>query len=456
MSRLARRRGHAGSCPTRLGRGAIRGAAKKQTPTRVPRRASLAFGVHALVMQDGEIAARGWRAICRRARRETHLGGRGDGGLRREHLGGRRHGGAEGQGRGHRVCVCTDATVCPPSPRGAFVARTRDAPLAWPRGSSLLVDAIHLGVADETAKRFRGRDFLNPERRVRASRPNRKGAPFTSRLARDDRSGNSVIPPRYPFKRVAKPRFEANPGELFRVACEPTPQHRRTGPHRRTSHHGEEEHQVQGQGQGGAGACPATRRSRVRMPVLILSRRAFLISRPRLANARRRGTAGPARDAIGARRAAGVGTARPRRRRSPAPLHRKRHRKRVRLASLRPTDVRNSSLSPPLRCFPEAGQDEQQEGQVRGDAPQGVLRVDRRGERRARRRRGQARCRYVPPRDAQRDDRRTPRALSSRSSRRARAEKSHPASSDHLSFSFFVRAGAWAKILADDALKAQL
>ena len=111
MSRLARRRGRAGSCPTRLGRGAIRGAAKKQTPTRAPRRASLAFGVRALVMQDGEIAARGWRAICRRARRETHLGGRGDGGLRREHLGGRRHGGAEGQGRGHRVCVRTDATV---------------------------------------------------------------------------------------------------------------------------------------------------------------------------------------------------------------------------------------------------------------------------------------------------------------------------------------------------------
>lgn len=84
--------------------------------------------------------------------------------------------------------------------------------------------------------------------------------------------------------------------------------------------------------------------------------------------------------------------------------------------------------------------------------------MDRRGERRARRRRGQARCRYVPPRDAQRDDRRTPRALSSRSSRRARAEKSHPRrlTTNPLSFSFFVRAGAWAKILADDAFKAQL
>ena len=162
MSRLARRRGHAGSCPTRLGRGAIRGAAKKQTPTRVPRRASLAFGVRALVMQDGEIAARGWRAICRRARRETHLGGRGDGGLRREHLGGRRHGGAEGQGRGHRVCVCTDATVCPPSPRGAFVARTRDAPLAWLLGSSLLVDAIHLGVVGRDRETFSGSGLFKP------------------------------------------------------------------------------------------------------------------------------------------------------------------------------------------------------------------------------------------------------------------------------------------------------
>ena len=48
-----------------------------------------------------------------------------------------------------------------------------------------------------------------------------------------------------------------------------------------------------------------------------------MISRPRLANARRRGTAGPARDAIGARRAAGVGTVRPRRRRSPAPRDRR-------------------------------------------------------------------------------------------------------------------------------------
>ena len=205
MSRLARRRGHAGSCPTRLGRGAIRGAAKKQTPTRVPRRASLAFGVRALVMQDGEIAARGWRAICRRARRETHLGGRGDGGLRREHLGGRRHGGAEGQGRGHRVCVRTDATVCRARLLAALSSREREthrlpgreARVYWStRSTSALLD--------ETAKRFRGRDFLNPERRVRASRPNRKGAPFTSRLARDDRSGNSVnlVPPKsdYPFR----------------------------------------------------------------------------------------------------------------------------------------------------------------------------------------------------------------------------------------------------------------
>ena len=42
-----------------------------------------------------------------------------------------------------------------------------------------------------------------------------------------------------------------------------------------------------------------------------------------LANAWRRGTAGPARDAIGARRAAGVGTARPRRRRDPVPRDRR-------------------------------------------------------------------------------------------------------------------------------------
>ena len=62
---------------------------------------------------------------------------------------------------------------------------------------------------------------------------------------------------------------------------------------------------------------------RVRMPVLILSPTSFLISQPRLANARRRGTAGPARDAICARRAAAVGTARPRRRRNPAPRDRR-------------------------------------------------------------------------------------------------------------------------------------
>jgi hypothetical protein len=193
MSRLARRRGHEGSCPTRLGRGAIRGAAKKQTPTRVPRRASLAFGVRALVMQDGEIAARGWRAICRRARRETHLGGRGDGGLRREHLGGRRHGGAEGQGRGHRVCVCTDATVCPPSPRGAFVARTRDAPLAWPRGSSLLVDAIHLGVGGRDRETFSGSGLFKPRTTSQGveTEPKRRYSDGKSRIPR--RPGRCLV-----------------------------------------------------------------------------------------------------------------------------------------------------------------------------------------------------------------------------------------------------------------------
>ena len=176
------------------------------------------------------------------------------------------------------VSVCARTRLCVPRLLAALSSRERETRRSPGREARVYWSTRSTSaLADETAKRFRGRDFLNPERRVRASRDNRKGAPFTSRLARDDRSGNSVIliPPRYPFKRVAKPRFEANPGELFRVACEPTPQHRRTGPHRRTSHHGEEEHQVQGQGQGGAGACPATRRSRVRMPVLILSPASF-------------------------------------------------------------------------------------------------------------------------------------------------------------------------------------
>jgi hypothetical protein len=179
MSRLARRRGHAGSCPTRLGRGAIRGAAKKQTPTRVPRRASLAFGVRALVMQDGEIAARGWRGICRRARRETHLGGRGDGGLRGEHLGGRRHGDAEGQGRGH-LSVCARTQLCVPRLLAALSSRERETRRSPGREARVYWSTRSTSaLADETAKRFRGRDFLNPERRVRASRPNRKGGTAT-------------------------------------------------------------------------------------------------------------------------------------------------------------------------------------------------------------------------------------------------------------------------------------
>lgn len=73
-------------------------------------------------LQDGR---EGWRAICARARRVTHLGGRGDGGLRREHLGGGRHGGAEGQGRGHRVCVRTHATVCVATVKTAGFIRAR-------------------------------------------------------------------------------------------------------------------------------------------------------------------------------------------------------------------------------------------------------------------------------------------------------------------------------------------
>ena len=124
VSRRSRSAGRAAGCRAsrvdeatraralRVSGGALSAARRKNRRRRGRRgSASLAFGVRALVMQDGEHAARGWRAICRRARRETHLGGRGDGGLRREHLGGRRHGGAEGQGRGHRVCVRTDATV---------------------------------------------------------------------------------------------------------------------------------------------------------------------------------------------------------------------------------------------------------------------------------------------------------------------------------------------------------
>ena len=70
------------------------------------------------------VAARA-AAICARARRVTHLGGRGDGGLRREHLGGGRHGGAEGQGRGHRVCVRTHATVCVATVKTAGFRRAR-------------------------------------------------------------------------------------------------------------------------------------------------------------------------------------------------------------------------------------------------------------------------------------------------------------------------------------------
>ena len=74
MSRLARRRGHAVACPTRLGRSAIRGAAKKQPPD-----ASAAARVACIwrsrraarVMQDCKMAAGVARDLRSRAPRDA-------------------------------------------------------------------------------------------------------------------------------------------------------------------------------------------------------------------------------------------------------------------------------------------------------------------------------------------------------------------------------------------------
>lgn len=116
------------------------------------------------------------------------------------------------------VSVCARTRLCDPRLLAVLSSREREthrspgreARVYWStRSTSALLDA--------TAKRFRGRDFLNPERRVmgRQTEPEKL---FTSRLARDDRSGNSVKSgiwyplsesenfPRYPF-RVAKPHF---------------------------------------------------------------------------------------------------------------------------------------------------------------------------------------------------------------------------------------------------------
>lgn len=61
-------------------------------------------------------------------------------------------------------CLCAHGRDCVsrPSPRGAFVARTRDAPLAWLLGSSLLVDAIHLGVVGRDRETFSGSGLFKP------------------------------------------------------------------------------------------------------------------------------------------------------------------------------------------------------------------------------------------------------------------------------------------------------
>lgn len=193
MSRLARRRGHAGSCPTRLGRGAIRGAAKKQTPTRAPRqrvariwrscasdarwrdcRAGLARDLPSRAPRDAP-----WRTRRRRSSTQTSW---------------RAPPRRRGRSGTRPSCLCAHGRDCASRPYLAALSsrerETRRSPgrVARVYWSTRSTSAL----ADETAKRFRGRDFLNPERRVRASRPSRKGA-FTSERARDDRSGNSVI-----------------------------------------------------------------------------------------------------------------------------------------------------------------------------------------------------------------------------------------------------------------------
>ena len=136
------------------------------------------------------------------------------------------------------------------------------------------------------------------------------------------KSQSFLVPPS--IRSVAKPRLGLGEPRVnsFAPACglATTPTHRTTPAHfsqwrRRTTSPRPRPRRRR--------CVPATRRTRVRMPVLILSPTSFLISQPRLANARRRGTAGPARDAICARRAAAVGTARPRRRQNPAPRDRR-------------------------------------------------------------------------------------------------------------------------------------
>ena len=198
------------------------------------------------------------------------------------------------------------------SKRRALFARARDAPLVWPYRSSRLVGAIHLGVRVEPFSA----SFSNPKRRV------------TKRRLIDQRRCSRKVAivfgsPKYPFSRETAVGPRRTPGELFRArvrARATTPTHRTTPAHfsqwrRRTTSPRPRPRRRR--------CVPATRRTRVRMPVLILSPTSFLISQPRLANARRRGTAGPARDAICARRAAAVGTARPRRLQNPAPRDRR-------------------------------------------------------------------------------------------------------------------------------------
>lgn len=196
-------------------------------------------------MQDGKMAARGGRDLPSRARRDApwRTQRRWSSTRTSERAPPRRR----GRSRTRPSCLCThgrDGVRRGDLLRALSSRVKRDAPLAWPYRSSRLVRAIHLGVRVETAKRFRRRGFLNPERRVETE-PQKVSVSRRSRTRRPLRKFRKffLVPPMYPFKRSRETGFgEPRVMNSFAPACGPTPQHRRTGPHRRTSHNGEEEH----------------------------------------------------------------------------------------------------------------------------------------------------------------------------------------------------------------------
>ena len=202
MSRLARRRGHAGSCPTRLGRGAIRGAAKKQTPTRAPRqRVARIWRSCASDARWRACRAAGARSAVARAARRTLAD------AETAVFDANILAGAATAARKVRdaaiVSVCARTRLCvAPVPRGAFVARTRDAPLAWPRRSSLLVDAIHLGVGGRNRETFSGSGLFKPRTTSQGVETEPKRRVYVrARTRRSLWKFGNLVPPRYPLFR---------------------------------------------------------------------------------------------------------------------------------------------------------------------------------------------------------------------------------------------------------------